>query len=87
MSKLSDKIAEMDSKVNPETGNKLRVTFKTITLILVLVCLPLIAAIGGSWAVIGATPSWTIYVAFFPWLVLVLIFSILWFYYSKWTKE
>lgn len=87
MSKLNDKIAEIDSKVNPDTGNLLRIIFKTITLILVIVVMPIIVALVGSFAVVGDIPNWTGYAAFFPWFVLVVISGILWFYFSKWIPE
>ncbi len=88
MSKFSDKINEMDSNVNPETGNKMRKIFALITLLLVIVVLPaIVIAIGAIVVGGGEIAAWVGPVAFFPWFVLVLVFGSLWFYFSKWTEE
>ncbi len=89
MSKFNDMISNIDSGVNPSTGNLLRKIFKIITLILVIVVMPAIALAIGSVACMGGVElaSWVLYVGFIPWFVLVVIFGLLWFYFSKWTEE
>ncbi len=87
MSKLNDTIHAMDSKVNPATGNLLRKVFAWLTMLLIFVGVPVITFLVGTFAVSAPVASWLVYAGLLPWLVLVIIFGLLWFYFSKWTEE
>ncbi len=54
---MSKFIENLDSKVNPDTGNLLRKIFKIITLVMLCVVLPAIAITVGSFAVVGTDVS------------------------------
>lgn len=90
MNKINEMISNLDAKIDPKLGNTLRKVFMIISLILILVVLPVIALVVGSFEVIPGiitiSSTTLICAGFIPWLVLVITFSSLWFYFSKWTN-
>ncbi|BDU67776.1 MAG: hypothetical protein TYPL_4290 [Candidatus Tyloplasma litorale] len=88
--KIGNFVNALDAKVDPVKGNKFRKLFKSLTLILIIVVLPIIAAIVGSFVCIQPDDfnyNAAAYGGFIPWFVLVFSSGMLWFYFSKWTVE
>lgn len=92
MNKLNEKIKNFDSNLDPSLGNKLRFIFKTITLVLIIIILPIITVVVGSIALNAETfevlnTKAIMLSGFIPWFILVIVSGSLWYYFSKWIPS
>ena len=80
-------IQKMDAKVAPKTGKFLATFFRISTLVIAIVG---VVGISVGFGAIGidktaVISTGTIVAVFVPWIVITIIFSLLWFYFSKWN--